>query len=299
MSVRALGYLGLGVSRLEEWREFSTNILGASVSDANDGGLRLRVDSRAWRIAIEPSGEDDIIYAGWEVAGPAELNAMIAKIEASGISVRRDDGTLARKRGVLAVAAFVDPAGVPCELFHGATELTQQPLVSPVGVSGFVTDNQGLGHIVVSTAALDETVAFYRDVLGFGYSDFISMPMGPDVRIPVHFMHCNPRHHSFAFAPPPPSGGPTLLHFMLQVASIDDVGFALERVDQAGIELAMTLGRHGNDQMLSFYAYTPSGFEVEFGWGARTIDPATWLPTRHDKISSWGHKFVGHGQPPA
>jgi biphenyl-2,3-diol 1,2-dioxygenase len=300
MAVRALGYLGIGASDISAWRSFASDILGAQVCDAADDSLLLRFDSRAWRIAVEPTGEDDLIYAGWEVAGPVELGSLIEKIEAAGVDVIHDDGTLAAKRGVLGVASFTDPAGVACELFFGATELTQQPIVSSAGVSGFVMGDQGLGHIVVGTTTLDETLAFYRDVLGFGYSDFIDMPVGPDMTIPVHFMHCNLRHHSFAFAPPPPvPGTPKLIHFMLQVASVDDVGFALDRVHKAGVELAMTLGRHANDEMLSFYAYTPSGFEFEYGWGAKTVDRATWLPVRHQTTSKWGHKFVGHGGPAA
>jgi biphenyl-2,3-diol 1,2-dioxygenase len=299
MTVRALGYLGIGVSDVAAWRSFSSEILGAAVAEDSDG-LRLRFDARAWRIAVEPTGSDDIAFAGWEVAGPADFEATIARIEAYGSNVTRDDGTLAAKRRVMAVVSFTDPAGVPCELFYGATELQHEPLVSPAGVSGFVMGDQGMGHIVIGTTALDATLLFYRDVLGFGYSDYIDMPVGPDVSIPVQFMHCNARHHSFAFAPPPPAAeAPKLIHFMLQVACVDDVGFGLERVQAAGIELAMTLGRHANDQMLSFYAYTPSGFEFEYGWGARTIDRATWLPVRHNRISSWGHKFVGHGQPAA
>jgi biphenyl-2,3-diol 1,2-dioxygenase len=300
MTVRALGYIGIGVSDMAAWRSFAAGILGAQVDDGTDGSLRLRFDARAWRIAIEPTGTDDIAYAGWEVAGPQALAALITRIEATGIAVTRDDGALAAKRGVLDVASFTDPAGMRCELFYGATELTQHPLVSPAGVSGFVMGEQGLGHIVIGTPALAETLAFYRDVLGFGYSDHIAMPVGPGMTIPVQFMHCNARHHTYAFAPPPPvPDAKKLIHFMVQVATIDDVGFALDRVMQAGVELAMTLGRHVNDQMLSFYAYTPSGFEIEYGWGARTVDRATWLPARHTAISSWGHKFVGHGSPAA
>jgi hypothetical protein len=41
--------------------------------------------------------------------------------------------------------------------------------------------------------------------------------------------------------------------------------------------------------MLSFYAMTPSGFQFEYGWGARLVDDATWTPEVHDRISEWGH----------
>ena len=55
--------------------------------------------------------------------------------------------------------------------------------------------------------------------------------------------------------------------------------------------MAYTLGRHTNDWMTSFYSHTPSGFFVEYGWGGRVIDPATWQPHEtFDGPSFWGHE---------
>ena len=43
--------------------------------------------------------------------------------------------------------------------------------------------------------------------------------------------------------------------------------------------------------MTSFYSHTPSGFFVEYGWGGRVIDPATWQPHEtFDGPSFWGHE---------
>ena len=74
---------------------------------------------------------------------------------------------------------------------------------------------------------------------------------------------------------------------------LDDVGTALDLGGKAGAPLATTLGRHTNDQMVSFYVVTPSGFEVEYGWGGRKIDDATWEPATYDRISIWGHHPPG------
>jgi len=42
--------------------------------------------------------------------------------------------------------------------------------------------------------------------------------------------------------------------------------------------------------MTSFYARTPSGFFVEYGWGGRSIDPATHSPVEMTcGPSLWGH----------
>ena len=38
----------------------------------------------------------------------------------------------------------------------------------------------------------------------------------------------------------------------------------------------MSLGRHTNDLMTSFYVRTPSGFEIEYGTGGIVVDDDTW-----------------------
>ncbi|MGH6996586.1 MAG: VOC family protein, partial [Phenylobacterium sp.] len=118
-------------------------------------------------------------------------------------------------------------------------------------------------------------------------SDIIRMQITAEFGMDLEFYHCNPRHHTLALVPLPVPR--RLNHFMLQAESLDDVGFALDRVNAAGVPLANTLGKHTNDHMVSFYAPTPSGFEVEYGWGARDIDE-NWRVVRHDKTSIWGHK---------
>ena len=56
------------------------------------------------------------------------------------------------------------------------------------------------------------------------------------------------------------------------------------------VPIVRGLGRHTNDHMTSFYMKTPSGFDVEYGWGAREVDDATWQVQRHEKGSIWGHR---------
>lgn len=44
---------------------------------------------------------------------------------------------------------------------------------------------------------------------------------------PVYFLGCNARHHTFGIAPG--EGAGRLLHLMLEVDTMDDVGLALDR----------------------------------------------------------------------
>jgi len=285
MSIGSLGYLGFKVKNPAAWGEFATGILG--LMPGEQAG-RYRIDELAWRFAVEEGDVDDVAYLGFEVSGAAELEAMRARLKKGGVAVADGKPETIAARGVLGMIACEDPDGLPVEIFYGPTLRTEIPFKSPAGVPQFVTGTQGLGHAVLTTKDIARARRFYQDLLGFRLSDTIRMRMGANAHFDMEFFHCNPRHHTLALIPLPMPR--RLHHFMLQVPSLDAVGFALERAEATKTPITSTLGRHTNDQMVSFYARTPAGFEVEFGHGAIEIDDATWRVSRHDKPSTWGHK---------
>ena len=287
MSVRALGYAGFGVKDVAAWRTFAEDVLGVAVDEAANGGLRLRVDDSQWRIAIEPTGEDDVTYLGFEVEGPAALDELVAKLSAAGVTVERSEA-LAKERGVIGLARCTYPTGIGIELYWGPTETGQNRFISKVGVAGFVTEGQGFGHVVLMAGDIVPSRNFYENLLGFRLSDVIDFSPMPGFDVRLVFLHCNPRHHTLALAPIP--APKRLNHFMLQVRDFDDIGRGIDRARKAGVTFANSLGKHTNDQMISFYLITPSGFEVEYGFGGREIDDATWVPSRHTATSTWGHE---------
>jgi extradiol dioxygenase len=147
-----------------------------------------------------------------------------------------------------------------------------------------VTGAGGMGHVVLIVPDLDAATRLFQDVLGFRHSDDI------EAGLRIRFFHCNPRHHTVAVSAAPGMAG--VHHLMPEVADVDDVGRAYDIVQDRGLPLAMTLGRHTNDGMTSFYVRTPSGFEVEYGAGGRLLDTsAPWTPGRFEATSHWGHKL--------
>ena len=286
LGVSALGYIGLEVSDLPRWRTFATDFLGLMDVSATPDALKLRMDSREWRIAVNQGAKDDLVFAGFEVPDAAALAAVVASLKSIDVETK-SDLELAKTRGVTALVTCTDPSGVAVEIFHGATERFDEPLLSPAGVQGFLTGDQGMGHVVLYAMEPKKTIQFYVEGLGFKLSDNIDMPLGGGATLELTFLHCNPRHHTLAIAPIPVPK--RMNHFMVQVQNMEDVGFAYDRAERLGFKIANTLGRHTNDHMFSFYAQTPSGFDVEFGWGARTIGP-DWTVVRHKANSTWGHK---------
>jgi biphenyl-2,3-diol 1,2-dioxygenase len=158
-SVQALGYVELGVSSLADWRTYAQTVLGVATDDAGDA-LQLRYDHACWRIRIVETGEDDIRCAGFELGSAAQLAALRARLEGQGVEVREATATEAGARGVTKLLVCADPFGLCIELYVGDRR-TKDAFVSPRSVSGFVTGEQGLGHMVLAVGDLRRAETFY------------------------------------------------------------------------------------------------------------------------------------------
>ena len=273
-----LAYLVFEVSDLDAWETFARDVLGFGVVARTADGFALRMDDRAARIFVTRGPADDLAAVGWEVADERTLDELAHKLDAR-------EGTAAETdaRGVVRLIVARDPAGTRVEVAFGSAR--GAPFASPCVPSGFVAGALGLGHLVLSAPDPRATASFYQDLLGFRLSDrIVTTFYGHPVDLT--FLHTNPRHHSLAFGGPQPK---RLHHFLVEVGAIDDVGAALDRAITGGVRIAQMLGRHPNDKMISFYAFTPSGFQFEYGTGGRLVDDAIWTPTVHDRVSEWGH----------
>lgn len=286
--VRSLGYLGVEATDIPAWRKFATGVFGMEVCEREDGGVDLRIDDHRRRLSITPAGQDRVAYVGWDAGDAANLATLEAKLHAAGVEVVEASDALRRERGVQGLLLFTEPnTGARYECFHGAAT-GETPFRPSRPISGYKTGGEGLGHVMLAAADREAAVAFHRDVLGFSVSDHIDEP-------PIHatFMHCNTRHHTLAFVDPfgPVKSG-DFGHLMLEALALDDVGAAHDVVKREGYALHMTLGRHSNDHMYSFYVYSPSGFPIEYGYGGREIGP-NWRISHYPSIRIWGHEFVG------
>jgi extradiol dioxygenase len=279
--IESLSYIGFTSPNAAAWNTFGPEVLGLELTHPGpDGTVRLRNDDAPYRIAVHPDDVDDLAYLGWAVAGPAELADAVAHLAKHDIEVRPGGAELAELRAVTDVAWFTDPFGFRHELTHGRQ--TGPAFAPGRPIAGFVTGAGGLGHAVLIVPDLDAAEAFFLDVMGFKLSDSIESGLS------IRFLHCNPRHHSLAFALVPGMVG--MHHLMLEVQSLDDVGTGLDLVNERQIPLAMSLGRHTNDHMTSFYVRTPSGFEIEYGFGGALVDDSDWEIAEYDRQSTWGHK---------
>ncbi|HEY2527634.1 MAG TPA: VOC family protein [Xanthobacteraceae bacterium] len=280
MGLEALGYVGIGAADLDEWATYGTRFLGMQLVEKSRRAFALRMDDRKQRVIVHSDADAGPSFYGWEVADAAALDALAARLEGSGVKVARGARALADERHVKDLIVFADPIGNRLEAFHGA-ETAPDPFKPGRSISGFRTGPLGMGHAVLTAERLDEVVPFYTEILNFKPSDYILKPFK------AYFFHINPRHHSLAFIDTGKNG---IHHLMVELCYLDDVGQAYDLALRKPEMIGTTLGRHVNDQVISFYSYSPSKFLVEYGWGGRTIDTENWTPhERTEGPSLWGH----------
>ncbi|HEX3501826.1 MAG TPA: VOC family protein [Xanthobacteraceae bacterium] len=280
MNLSALGYVGISTNKLDDWADYGTRFLGMQLVDKSRGTLALRMDDRMQRVLVHRDESEGPSFYGWEVADGAALDALAAHLEKSNVKVARGSPALADERRVKDLIVFSDPVGNRLEAFHGA-EVAADPFKPGRAISGFRTGPLGMGHAVLTAERIDDVIPFYTQVLNFKLTDYFEYPFR------AYFFHINTRHHSLAFIETGKNG---IHHMMFEVCYLDDVGQAYDLALRKPEMIGTTFGRHVNDHMTSFYSYSPSQFLVEYGWGGRCVDPATWTPhQRTEGPSLWGH----------
>lgn len=277
--IRQLAYLGISARDVPAWSAFATNYLGMQLASESATRLGFRMDEQSQRVIVEAGERDDLSFIGLEVDNEAAIATLSARLEAAAYPVQAAGPAECALRGVRAMSWFMDPDGHRLELCCGLLTAAS-PFTPGRPIGGFRTGALGFGHAVLQTTRYPEMRRLFVELLGFRLSDYMDAPFE------ASFMHVNGRHHSMALIAWNES---KFHHFMVEYQYLDDVGRLYDIALQQQDRVMVTLGRHSNDHMTSFYSKTPGGFMVETGWAGRLIDEATWVPEELAGPSIWGH----------
>lgn len=262
--VTELGYLGLGVSDMAAWKTFATNILALEIAEgASDTFCQLRADYWSRRIDLVADGSDNIAYFGLRVAGREEFAEMQEQLRAARIAFRVGTDAEAVERKVTELLKLQDPDGYNVEIFHGPCVERDKPFHPGRRMHGkFVLGKAGLGHIVLGQKDVEAAYQFYKALGMRGDVEYPNLAGG--VKNGPTFMSCCERDHTIAFGM---GGEHRLYHFSLQYEKFDDFGLTYDIAMRSGVGFFFHPGRHSNDNMVTFYIHTPSGWLMEMGWG--------------------------------
>jgi 3,4-dihydroxy-9,10-secoandrosta-1,3,5(10)-triene-9,17-dione 4,5-dioxygenase len=294
--LKSLGYISISTNDIDRWRHFAFRVLGFAEGKGPDAAaLYLRMDERAARIVVVPGEADRVLTVGWEARDHAALQRVKATLDGAGVAFKQLSVDEAEARRVEEAITFEDPAGTTLEVFHGAV-LDHSPVITPFGAK-FVTGDQGLGHIVLPATDPNGVFDFYTGVLDFRSRGAFRVPVMREPKefgpVRVRFLGINERHHSLAICPAAHLRDPRVVHIMVEVDTLDAVGQALDRVNAEGIQLSSTLGRHTNDNMVSFYVRAPGDWDIEFGTDGMRVDETYYTAEEITADSYWGHQWVG------
>lgn len=279
--INSLAYAVVRTPALEDWVKMATEHVGMQATVVEpDACVQLRLDEKIQRLILVASDGKANLIPGFGVASGDAMDELLTRLSDAGVEWSEGTAGELELRGVERMVHFRDPDGnrieVACGLRDAAT-----PFVPGRPIGGFRTGELGMGHVAWKAVNFEAMTAFYRELLQFRLSDRVSKPFR------VEFLHVNPRHHTLALAGA--GDEPGVHHLMLEYNDFDDIGrsydLALERPESIGV----TLGRHINDHVTSFYVNTPDGWMLELGWAGRTIGPDWEVVDDLPGMSIWGH----------
>jgi len=280
--------------KFDDWRRFGRDAIGMHLDEALPGVLRFRLDDNECRFLLQCGPAEDTTAVGWELDDHATFETIEGRVRSHGVPVVQGSAEEAALRGVERFGRFPGPNGLTQEIYVNPRTSPEPLQLAASG--GFVTGVDGMGHVAIATKKPHQVRGYYSTVYDARLSDYIDETIS-GLKFKIRFLRVNERHHSVAIAAvnrlPINPIRTRIQHCNVQVAELNDMTLAYQRVKDLGFEMALSVGQHTNDKELSFYAMTPSGFEWELGWNPIVVDESTWEPTTHQGISIWGHTPEG------
>ncbi len=291
-----LGYVVVETQRFTQWRRFGKDAIGLHVDELTRDVTRFRLDEHDCRFLFQRGPREDVTALGWQVDDHETFDEILRRVTAAGVALTEGTEEECALRGVERLWRFCGPKGIATEVFTRPV-LTNAPLV--MQQTAFVTGASGMGHVAITSKHPERINGYYDTVFDARLSDWVDENIS-GAQLKIRFLRVNERHHSVAVAGIRGLAADpirtSIQHLNTEVAVLDDLLSAYERVVDHGFRMQWSVGQHTNDRELSFYCVTPSGFEWELGWNPIVVTPEleeAWAPQTYQGISIWGHTPIG------
>jgi 2,3-dihydroxy-p-cumate/2,3-dihydroxybenzoate 3,4-dioxygenase len=270
----------LNVTRLDRSRAFYQDIVGLQPIGTNpDGSASFLCGGDACVVVLHESPVPGLRSIALTLANESAFAGLHEQLGMHGVACDELSREACEARGQLRGWRIAEPhTGAAFEFSlprSAGIERSFEPTVARI---------QRLGHVVLSTPSLAETVAFMQTVLGFASSDHIE-GLITFMRPPP-----SPYHHGVGVGRGAHHG---LHHVNFMVSEIDDIGRAIHRFRREGIPIVFGPGRHVASGSVFLYFLDPDGLTLEYSFGMEEFAEsaprkARMLPPLPESLDSWG-----------
>ena len=268
--VSHLRYAALAIPNFEQERDFFVNHWGLTEVSSSDGLSYLAAEGSPEPFILRLRRDDKRVdLAGFGVRSRADVDALAAKLHTEEVRFVHEPQALTGFGGGYGFRVF-DGDGRVLEFATGyeTREARKIREREPIPVK--------LSHMVFNSADLNTTAQWYVDHLDFTISDSLVRPDGADM---MHFMRCNPNHHSIAIATGPHH---SLHHLSFEMRGIEEWMRGAGKILRSGARMIWGPGRHNAGDNTFAYFLDPAGNTIEYTTELAMVDDDSWVAHRHD-----------------
>ncbi|MQY28373.1 VOC family protein [Nocardia aurantia] len=266
-----LRHLDLAVPDLARQQEFFTGTWGLTTEHTDSGLAFLAAEGSPEQYVIRLRRAEDkrIDLIAFGAATPADVDALATRLAADDVRLVSEPGTLDTPGGGYGFR-FFDNEGRTVEVSADVAVRAHRRIEAGESIP------VRLSHVVINSAAPEQTRAFYERHLGFRLSDILMHPRMGEM---MYFLRINRWHHSLAIARGPHA---SLHHASFELRGIDEYLRGTGRMLRGGVEKIWGPGRHLAGNNTFSYFLDPHGNTVEYTTELELIDEDSWHPHLYD-----------------
>jgi catechol 2,3-dioxygenase len=278
-----LAHLELLSPKPDETVRFFEEVIGLSQTASEGQSVHLRAwgDPFHHSLTVTEAPYSGIAHIGWRAAGAEQLQTVVQRIEAAG----RGEGWQEPVLGHGPAYRYRSPGGhlhevlweveryvAPAEL--RSTFPSRPQRFAPVGAAA-----RQLDHVTIATGAMNDDIAFYRDVHGARFMECTVMT--PDAPEPFFAeLTNNEQAHDLALIADAAGHPGRTHHLAFWLDQPSEVVRAADVIIESGTPIEFGPGKHGHGENTYLYMREPGGHRVElFSGGYRNYQP-DWEPVR-------------------
>jgi catechol 2,3-dioxygenase len=271
--ISQLAHVEVVTPKPEESLRFYRDVLGLEVSGRAGQSVYLRGWGEFFHHSLQltEGPAPAVAHSAWRTEGPEELKEVVARLEQAGAGLGWRDADV----GQGPAYRYRSPGGHIHEVFWEVERYRPSPELAPIfpnrpqRYSPRGAAVRRIDHVTLNTDDPLRDAHWYRDVLGYRFTELIRFDHAPNVVLGA-FVSTTPMSHDLGLIRDALdrsgklSGVPGRTnHIAFWLDQREDVLRACEVYRENGVELEFGPGRHGVGENFFTYVREPGGMRVE------------------------------------